>query len=334
MPAALRALLAGVVDYAGLFPPASLPMREACGNFASYRSSADAWMLGRFVVPASRLPEFASELRALRATAAAALEWRVAVILSADLAADLAAVRAFNAGEGALLGAVVDVVEGRVGVVEDVRVLASWLPSGVTAYCEVALGEDPGALVSAISAAGLRAKMRTGGVVAEAIPSAGDVVRFLRACHSAGVTAKATAGLHHPMRAEQVLTYEVGAARAVMHGYLNVLLCAAVIAAGGSDAEAEAVLAVREAGAIGFKGTQSLAFQGVRVVDTLKGTESIGAAHVLIEVGGVEKLLVLDAEEVARMRRDALVGFGSCSFREPVDEVRALLARFGSVEPA
>src|SRR3954470_25046208 len=55
MRASLRALLSGAIDYAGLFPPAKLPLPEALDNYARYRGEPEAWMLGRFVVPASRL---------------------------------------------------------------------------------------------------------------------------------------------------------------------------------------------------------------------------------------------------------------------------------------
>ena len=58
MNASLRALLSGVVDYAGLFPPAQLPLDQAIRNYARYRQEADAWMLGRFVIPVSRLLEW------------------------------------------------------------------------------------------------------------------------------------------------------------------------------------------------------------------------------------------------------------------------------------
>ena len=58
MNASLRALLSGVVDYAGLFPPAGLPLDQAIRNYARYRQGSDAWMLGRFVIPAARLAEF------------------------------------------------------------------------------------------------------------------------------------------------------------------------------------------------------------------------------------------------------------------------------------
>lgn len=54
----LRFLLENLIDYAGLFPPAELPMAEAVKNFAAYRQSEHSWMLGKFIVPASRLEEF------------------------------------------------------------------------------------------------------------------------------------------------------------------------------------------------------------------------------------------------------------------------------------
>ena len=54
---ALQTLLHEVVDYAGLFPPAALPIDEAAEHYATYRASDEAWMLGRFVVPAGRLAE-------------------------------------------------------------------------------------------------------------------------------------------------------------------------------------------------------------------------------------------------------------------------------------
>ena len=57
MFASVRALLAGVIDYAGLFPPAKLPLDQAIRNYARYRQEPEGWMLGRFVCPATRLAE-------------------------------------------------------------------------------------------------------------------------------------------------------------------------------------------------------------------------------------------------------------------------------------
>ena len=53
----LQALLQGVIDYAGLFPPASLSLDESIRNYARYLREPDRWMLGRFICPAARLSE-------------------------------------------------------------------------------------------------------------------------------------------------------------------------------------------------------------------------------------------------------------------------------------
>src|SRR5207244_8426599 len=58
----LQALLTGLIDYAGLFPPASLSMEQALANYARYREGEHAWMLGRFVVPAARAAEVPADV--------------------------------------------------------------------------------------------------------------------------------------------------------------------------------------------------------------------------------------------------------------------------------
>src|SRR6266404_648676 len=56
--ATLRAFLSGVLDYAALFPPAQLDMRSAVFNYSEYRRGLAHDLLGRFVLPSSRLAEF------------------------------------------------------------------------------------------------------------------------------------------------------------------------------------------------------------------------------------------------------------------------------------
>jgi hypothetical protein len=57
MKKSLRALLEGLIDYAGLFPPAALSMQDAVRNYARYREGEYAWALGKFVVPEARAKE-------------------------------------------------------------------------------------------------------------------------------------------------------------------------------------------------------------------------------------------------------------------------------------
>ena len=63
MPAAsLRALLADAIDYAGLFPPASLTLEPALRNHAEYVRLPDAWMLGTFILPVAEFDAAARRL--------------------------------------------------------------------------------------------------------------------------------------------------------------------------------------------------------------------------------------------------------------------------------
>src|SRR4051812_47585844 len=91
---ALRSLLTGIVDYAGLFPPASLDMSTAVSNYRSYETDPSAWMLGRFVVPVARLAELYdaySELAAQSSPRARGL-MRLSALLGDDVATDVEAV--------------------------------------------------------------------------------------------------------------------------------------------------------------------------------------------------------------------------------------------------
>lgn len=270
-----QAVLAGAVDYAGLFPPASLSMSEVVANYAVYRGGADRWALGRLVVPASRLAEC---LEAAAPHLRHGDPWRLSALVP-DPAA-LGALGAFNAAHGDRM--LVDAAEGRATVPADVDALVAVVPPGVAVFVELAVDERLPACLARVKAAGWSAKIRMGGVVASAIPPIEDVVRFMRACHEANVTFKATAGLHHPLRGEYPLTYAADAPRATMHGYLNVFAAAGLLARGGTDDELRAALA------------------GASVAQAMRDA---------------------DGDALARAARGVLHGFGSCSFREPLDDL-------------
>jgi hypothetical protein len=293
-PDALGALLAGVVDYAGLFPPAALDMHAAVANYASYRAGPDRWMLGRFVVPAAQLEELATAVGALPMEHR--LAWRgarISAILSGEFASQALEIEAFNAR--AAHGMCIDVVEGRTPAPDAVLAMAAAMPNGVTLYCELPHRDDPVQLLPSVRAAAARAKLRTGGVTTDAFPAPSEIVRFLRRCHDAGVTAKVTAGLHHALRAEYALTYAPAAQRGMMFGYLNVFLCAAAIGVGASDATAMDILMLTDR---------------TRITRTTDGVRAAGCD--------------ITTASLVSARRDRLVAFGSCSFREPVDELAAL----------
>jgi hypothetical protein len=292
-PAAARALLAGLVDYAGLFPPAALEMDAAVAEYARWRRAPEAFMLGRFVAPAARLVELGRAAEAALPDPGAGEPWRVSALLGGDLHGDTARVASWNVSHAGR--AAVDAVELKAASPEQAEAALDALPPGLAAYVELPLAADLGPLLAALKRRGARAKLRTGGVVAAAIPEPADVARFIVACATAGVPFKATAGLHHPVRAEHALSYEPDSPRAVMHGFLNVFAAAAFARDGLTADELEVILREDDAGAFRLDDS-GLEWRGLRVA-----TDALAAA-----------------------RRDFASSFGSCSFEEPVADLRAL----------
>jgi hypothetical protein len=245
---ALKALLHGFIDYAGLFPPAAVSLDEAVKNYQTYQQSPFAWMLNWLVVPEAK-----------------------AAAVPADLQASLS-ILAENDKAGA--------------AIESKTIIQSSKP----VYCEILPG-DAGSLDRA-KEAGCFAKIRTGGIVAEAFPSPAQVATFINDCADRRLAFKATAGLHHPIRSMRPLTYENNAPQAVMHGFVNLLMAAAFSYHG--DSEIEAVLAEEDPAAFRFD-------DGAHWRD-----KPLSLAHI----------------EEARL--NFIHSVGSCSFDEPVNDLREI----------
>ncbi len=297
-----RILLEAIVDYAGLFPPASLEMPRAVRNFAHYRAGGAGWMLGRFVCPAARLAEFSVAADPLLPRDAGAIPWLLSVTGSGDVHADLEAITAFNERHRVCFdecGARVDSYEAKVAGVADIVAMHETLPPSLHAWLEVPLTDQVDEMVEAIARVGRFAKMRTGGTAADAFPAPERIVQFLRALLTHNVRAKATAGLHHPLRGAYRLTYDADAPTCRMFGFLNVLLAAATMANGGTD---DLALQVLDEG-----DPQTLEFNDTHL-----------AWH------GVEGTITIDRTTLHQVREHMIVSIGSCSFTEPVDESRAL----------
>jgi hypothetical protein len=286
----LHALLTGVVDYAGLFPPAALSMSAAAAEYAAHRSSPFGWMLGRFVAPVARLDELASAYANLADAGQGA--WPLSVLVSADPAGDSEAIRAFNARHGDRL--TIESVESRAATVEAINWALPLLDDSLERYVEIPLNA-PRSLLAALARHGGRAKARTGGVTADAFPPAPEVARFILGCAELDLPFKATAGLHHPLRGEQRLTYESDSPSATMFGFLGVFGAAALARRGADEAMLVKVLEERDPDALAFEG------------DTMRWRDH-----------------TIDIGSVSAARHELALSFGSCSFREPVEDLRRL----------
>jgi hypothetical protein len=296
--ASARALLTQLIDYAGLFPPAGLGMAEAVAEHSRQRLGPEAWMLGRFVVPAARLDEFEEAMLSDRVPSAGAerkpgAPWSLSALVGPAFTTHADEIVAFNARHGDR--ARVDSVEFRAASRAELEAALDTIPGGLGIFVELPLDRSLDELLAVVRGRAANAKVRTGGIESSVIPPVPPLARFLEACASARVPFKATAGLHHPLRAEYPLTYEADSPRATLHGFLNVF-AAAVFARGGMPAaELEALL-------------RETRPEELRLDDAGLGWRDRSVS----------------ADELALARRDFALSFGSCSFGEPVAELKAL----------
>jgi hypothetical protein len=288
-----------LIDYAGLFPPAALAMDQALEEYRAARAGEAAWMLGRFIVPASRLDELVAQAHggqpSLSIIVDAGRDARAWFPAAQRICERLRAVRSATSIECLevplpTLATKRDTYEATIG---QFAMLAE--RNGLRdlpVYVEISRDNRSSELLAATMAALARyrlgAKLRCGGVSAEAFPSVAEVASFLSAARSEGVPFKATAGLHHPLRHVDPAT------GFHMHGFLNVL-AGAIFAGRATGPALEAILAEESAESVAFDEA------GLRWGDRLAPVEEIAAA-----------------------REHGFVAYGSCSFSEPVDDLTAL----------
>ncbi|HEY9812069.1 MAG TPA: hypothetical protein V6D31_00820, partial [Candidatus Sericytochromatia bacterium] len=225
MLASLKVLLDSVVDYAGLFPPAKLTMAEAIANYAQHMSDHYNWMLGRFVLPASRLPELDEILAKLALNDEKTQHWSLSLILSQDWQLELEQAKLRQH-------------RGRIAIASlefpplpptEIEKIIPHLPNSVEAFCEIPFNADLQAYLTILRNSPIVAKIRTGGITPGAFPSTNQLSQYIFAFADAKLPFKATAGLHHLLPGKYRLTYEPDSQLATMHGFLNVTLLAAFI---------------------------------------------------------------------------------------------------------
>ncbi len=305
LTAAQAALLADLIDYAGLFPPASLSLPQAVGTYLDHRADPAAGMLARFIIPAARLAELEPWLTSPPPGQAA---WRLSVLAAPG---DIPVVAAFVASHPdvrveALETKVAEAGDGSWRALRDVVACVSDAGLGRCAlWCE-AVASSPTSLPTADTDRALLQvlaehpggddgprlgyKLRCGGVTPAAIPPVARVAHVVAQAHALSVPLKCTAGLHHPVRGMA----HVG--DAPMHGFLNVV--GAGLLAQAHDMAADALVPIV--------------------------TETAAQAFGLDAAGFRWHDQVVPIDAIQLWRRTRFAGFGSCSFIEPRDDLRDL----------
>jgi hypothetical protein len=289
-------LLRQLIDYAGLFPPASLSMAASVANFDAYSRSEASWILGRFIVPVARLGEFEEAFSALPSSSSedgSARKWRLSALTGSDVVADISRIRLFNERFD-FRGAAIDSLEAKATNAAEIARFSEIAPPEMNVYFEIPL-VNCRELIAAIAACGRRAKIRTGGEAADKFPPPGSMIEFIQLCAAGGIPFKATAGLHHPVRSVHRFTYQADSASGMMHGFVNVFLAAAFLRAGMAAEQARQLLEEQSAAAFQFA-ADSIGWRGHK----------------------------LPVDEISAARDNFAVSFGSCSFSEPIDDLRDL----------
>lgn len=293
---ARTAAFAALVDYAGLFPPASLSMSQSVDTYRRLRTESHAWVAGRFLCRASQLTDLAAV--ATPTLRSEETPWEVSVIF--DLAAGESAAlsigfQAEMAPAMTIAGAEARLTEPTAEAVGSLLDTMLSVAPDVAAFLEVDRSSSITPQVELIAdALGSRrrvggAKLRCGGDNIDLFPTTAEVAEFVIAATNGELPFKATAGLHQPIRH---LDDDLGIER---HGFLNVLMAAALTQSGLDHDDIESVIADTDPDSFAISATFA----------SWRGHDVAGAALI-------------------RTRQEGFIAFGSCDFEEPIEALDRL----------
>ena len=281
---AARALVAGLVDDAAIFPPGNAPLADAVPAHVRHAASSYGFVVGPFVCSDRALPDLSRLLEAEPPEQPLPLTLVVVGGAGAIEPALTWAGRDPYLDVRAVESALRDEDDLAHNAARVVTVLDLALPDGVDAYVELPrlTGPEPTAgwlnAADAVAEAGHRLKFRTGGESKEAHPDETELATVIDAALDRQTAFKCTAGLHHGVR----LT--AGDTGFEQHGFGNVLLATGALLDGAARDAAAAVLEDRDTDAVG---------------KALRGLDEAAAARI----------------------RSWFRSFGSCSIDEPVADL-------------
>lgn len=303
-----------IIDYAGLFPPASLELGQAFHNFVFYSQGEYRWMLGKFIIPAKRLAELGSLLDDMT------IDGRVPLSVLGSSSenvnefnelfkSDISAIQEFTSKYSGTVS--VDAFEVRLPAEifkneKNSEILK--LMSGISTSLETALGKNIPVFyevtltkdyeseiirtVETIGALNKRCgyKLRTGGTEASAFPEPEVIAFAIMTCCEFDVPMKCTAGLHHPIRHynEEV--------KSNMHGFMNVF-AAGILAYTSNLDESE-------------------------IIEVL--TDRDPYEFVFTENGFTWNENEITNSEIKTAREKFMLSYGSCSFDEPIEDLKTM----------
>ncbi len=332
MKESLRTFMNGLIDYAGLFPPADLPLNEAIEEYVSQLKSNNSSMLSRFIIHTSKLNDLEqflplfSDLDALRLSVLGGGGNSDDDYLN-KITGNIADITKFREKHGEKIE--IDVIEckmpsnspSRKTMVEVTTLLNE---NGLTHYHEFlklpeinmnystdvdeSIWDDEIVptveLLSKMKNTGI--KLRCGGVVKEAFPTVEQIAAMIQTCVISEVPMKFTAGLHHPIRhfAEEYDEY--------MHGFIN------TFGAG--------IFATTFPKPNNLQEKYRMFILLSHMIDDQNAENFSFTNNSLIWKVGDDRdtEFEIDDEKIKTAREKNMISYGSCSFQEPIDDLSQL----------
>ena len=332
MKESLRTFMNSLIDYAGLFPPANLPLDEAIDDYIIHLKGENSWMLGRFIIPVAKLNELDpliplfDEIGPLGLTVLGSGGKSNDEYLS-KVSEDIAKINGYRSKHGGKVE--IEVYECKLPsnspsreIMEKATNLLN--DNGLSHYHEFpelpevginySTDEDESSwddeippvvsMISELKGAGI--KLRCGGIVKEAFPSVEQVAAMIQTCALIGIPMKCTAGLHHPIR------HFADEYDAFMHGFINIF-GAGVFTSNfpePQNSQEKFRMFIMLSHLISEQKSDNFDFGNGKMV--WKVGDDRGA------------IFEFSNENIANCRKKGIISYGSCSFQEPINDLKQL----------
>ncbi|MET0692447.1 MAG: hypothetical protein ABWY56_00875 [Propionibacteriaceae bacterium] len=233
---ALPSLFQRLVDDAAVFPPGNAEVADAVPAHLGYRSAWFAPVIGPLVVPDQKLGQVGRALGQAQGTdSGEPLDVSVVNSSGAGGIVSLAGREVAGVRVVAVESALRD-LDDLAGNAARVVSAAAELDADVRVFVEIPYAPGWERAVETVEAAGLLAKLRTGGEEPQDHPPAERLACQLSVLIEADLAFKATAGLHHAVAASAS-----GGGRP-RHGFLNLLVAIEALVEGASETDAAQLL--------------------------------------------------------------------------------------------
>jgi len=324
MHSSFTAFMHGLIDYAGLFPPAKLPLKQAFKNYLRYQNEADVWILAKFICPVKMLKGLLIYEKDLKdnfqdislTVLPSAVETRDGYLetfseeiqeiklflqkMEQNICIEALEIRIFpmlltidsspslHLFLNEIYERLISAGISNVKIFFELNQSEHWVDKVKQFSEEIALFNQ-NMIENEISEqkviGGL--KLRCGGEKPENVPSPDEVAQTIHTCAVTGIPFKATAGLHHPLR-----HYDT-ALRTKVHGFLNIF------------------------------GSALLAFHHQLTSSEIQSIILEEDSTQFIFNGDLfqYKQWYIHTDQIQTLRKELVISFGSCSFDEPREDL-------------